>query len=238
MRQWITKCRKYKKQLSIGGISAVICAVICLVCCNIILPAKQNTQEISNEIAQLEEVSEPELHTMPQELPPAEPSVPTPTEEIENNENTTNQSNSNQTTEPTPSPETVQASASSETSEPNRSGGMAKSVEVNRGSSSAKNMGDMSYLGTFRTTAYCACESCSEGWGNRTATGVPARPNHTIAVDPKVIKLGSKVVIDGKEYIAEDTGGAIKGNKIDIYFANHAEAMRFGVRSKEVYLAK
>ena len=44
------------------------------------------------------------------------------------------------------------------------------------------------------------------------------------------------VVIFGKEYIAHDCGGAIKGNKIDIYFASHREALEFGRKSGEVYV--
>ena len=53
-----------------------------------------------------------------------------------------------------------------------------------------------------------------------------------IATDPKVIPLGSKVYIPyfDKVFIAEDTGSAIKGNKIDIYVNSHAEALAWGVR--------
>lgn len=51
---------------------------------------------------------------------------------------------------------------------------------------------------------------------------------HTIAVDPAIIPMGSTVIINGHEFIAEDVGGAIKGNRIDIYFDNHEEALKFG----------
>ena len=54
-------------------------------------------------------------------------------------------------------------------------------------------------------------------------------PYRTIAVDPKVIPLGSRVEINGQIYIAEDTGGAIKGNRIDMCVSSHAEAYRRGV---------
>lgn len=63
-----------------------------------------------------------------------------------------------------------------------------------------------------------------------------AKSNHTIAVDPSVIPYGSKVVINGKIYVAEDCGGAIKQNCIDIYFDTHEEASDFGVQYAEVYL--
>ena len=60
-----------------------------------------------------------------------------------------------------------------------------------------------------------------------TATGVVAQPNHTIAVDPTVIPYGTQVEINGIIYTAEDCGGAIKGNKIDIYFEEHWQAEQF-----------
>lgn len=113
-----------------------------------------------------------------------------------------------------------------------------ESVAVSRSMSAVPEMENYTYAGRFKTTAYCACASCSGKWGAQTASGVTATPNHTIAVDPSVIPLGTVVLIDGQEYVAEDTGGAIKGNRIDIYFSSHADALQFGVRDKEVYLAK
>lgn len=91
---------------------------------------------------------------------------------------------------------------------------------------------------TFLLTAYCPCHECSEGYGTNTATGVKARARHTIAVDPKVIKYGTKVIIDGVEYNAEDCGGKVKGNHIDIYFNTHEEVERFGVKYKKVRIIK
>lgn len=58
----------------------------------------------------------------------------------------------------------------------------------------------------------------------------------TIAVDPRVIPLGSKIRMNGKEYVAEDTGGAIKGKRIDLFVESHNEAMRFGKKLIEVYV--
>lgn len=94
----------------------------------------------------------------------------------------------------------------------------------------------MRSLGVFRTTAYCPCYRCSEGWGRRTCTGATARANHTIAVDPRVIPYGSKVMIGGVVYTAEDRGGAVKGNHIDIFFDTHAQTHQHGTRSEEVFL--
>ncbi|MCB5387374.1 3D domain-containing protein [Blautia glucerasea] len=92
-------------------------------------------------------------------------------------------------------------------------------------------------LGTFRITHYCPCSICCGPWANGvTSTGSTAVTNRTIAVDPTVIPYGSKVVIDGQVYIAEDCGGAIKNNRIDIYVGSHAEAEEKGVYETEVYL--
>ncbi len=97
-------------------------------------------------------------------------------------------------------------------------------------------------LGTFTLTAYCSCKKCCGKWsGGSTYSGVMPQEGRTIAVDPRVIPLGSRVYIDGYgEYIAEDTGSAIKGNRIDIYMDSHEAARWFaggaGSCKAEVYL--
>ena len=94
-------------------------------------------------------------------------------------------------------------------------------------------------------TAYCACEVCCGEWAlNRpldengeeiiyTASGARAYANHTIAVDPDVFPFGTVLVIDGVEYVAEDSGSAIVGKKIDIYFDDHETAWNFGLQHLE-----
>lgn len=74
-----------------------------------------------------------------------------------------------------------------------------------------------------------------------TASGSPTKRNpngySTIAVDPRVIPLGSKVYVEGYGYaIAEDIGGAIKGNRIDIFVTSESEAQSWGRRSVNVYI--
>ena len=82
----------------------------------------------------------------------------------------------------------------------------------------------------FTVTAYCGCEKCCGKTDRITATGTYAVEGVTIAVDPTVIPYGSLVDIEGiGTFVAEDCGGAIKGNKIDIYFEQHEDAMKFGV---------
>ena len=91
-------------------------------------------------------------------------------------------------------------------------------------------------LGEFKVTAYCPCPECSAQWGDTTYTGTMAEAGRTIAVDPEVIPLGSEVEIDGDTYIAEDIGGAVKGNHVDIYFNTHDAAIEWGRQFKEVLL--
>lgn len=93
------------------------------------------------------------------------------------------------------------------------------------------------YIGTFTVTAYCSCEECcGENASGKTSTGVKPKENRTIAVDPDVIPYGTVVVIGKKAYVAEDTGGAIKGKRIDIYFKDHEDAKKFGKKKYKVYL--
>lgn len=87
----------------------------------------------------------------------------------------------------------------------------------------------------FLLTAYCPCVKCSGSYGDITATGKRAVEGRTIAVDPNVIAYGTTVHIDGiGTRIAEDCGGLVKGNHIDIYFDCHSKAKAFGKRYAEV----
>lgn len=88
---------------------------------------------------------------------------------------------------------------------------------------------------TVRATAYTAyCNGCS----GVTATGQDLRANpeqKVIAVDPRVIPLGSKVHVEGYgTAIAGDTGGAIKGNKIDLFMPSKSDALNFGVQTIKI----
>ena len=77
-------------------------------------------------------------------------------------------------------------------------------------------------------TAYCPCRSCCGKDDGITYTGVPAQEGHTVAVDPAVIPLGAWVEINGELYHAEDTGGAIAGKRIDVFFEDHGRANDYG----------
>ena len=93
-------------------------------------------------------------------------------------------------------------------------------------------------LGEFKLTYYCACEICCDVETGITATGTPVVEGRTIAVDPTVIPYGTQVIINGHIFTAEDCGGAIKGNRIDIYVNDHDRANALGVNYAEVYLLK
>ena len=100
-------------------------------------------------------------------------------------------------------------------------------------------IGAYEYIGECTVTYYC-CEPyahvCGDGDG-LTATGLPVTPG-VVAVDPEVIPLGSTVIIDGQAYLAADTGGAIKGNHVDIAVATHQEADALGVTTAEVWVVE
>ena len=86
-------------------------------------------------------------------------------------------------------------------------------------------------LGNYKLTFYDPCVECNGNNLALTATGTTLTEGRTIAVDPSVIPLGSRVFIEGYGvFIAEDTGGAIKGNKIDIAVSTHERANELGVQ--------
>lgn len=105
-------------------------------------------------------------------------------------------------------------------------------------------------LGEYRLTAYCGCSKCCGKWGeNRpldengkpivyTANMSVAKEGVTIAADISILPYGTKVIIDGHEYIVQDKGGVINGNRIDIYFESHQDALNFGVQYKEIYIER
>lgn len=93
-------------------------------------------------------------------------------------------------------------------------------------------------MGEFKLTFFCPCEICSEGFGHETSSGKTARSEHTIAVDPAVIDIGSKVLIDGIVYTAEDTGGGVKGDHIDIFVESHEETLKRGVQYTNVWVVR
>lgn len=109
---------------------------------------------------------------------------------------------------------------------------MTASVSRGTNSSEAPTGGKEFYVTATAYTAYC------NGCSGITATGVNLKSNpnlKVIAVDPSVIPLGSKVWVEGYGYaVAGDTGGAIKGNKIDLFMSSKSEAYDFGRKKVRV----
>lgn len=88
----------------------------------------------------------------------------------------------------------------------------------------------------YITTAYCHCTKCCGKSDGITASGVKAVEGVTVAADTKILPFGTKVIIDGNTYTVQDRGGAIKGNRIDIYFDTHEKALQYGRQTKEVII--
>ena len=90
-------------------------------------------------------------------------------------------------------------------------------------------------------THYDVCSKCCGKTDGITASGAHATPYSTVAVDPSVIPLGAVLLVDYgdgaglRRYRAEDTGGAIKGSRIDLCVGSHAEAQQLGRRTATVY---
>ena len=103
-------------------------------------------------------------------------------------------------------------------------------------------------LGNFKLTAYCSCSLCCGKWANNRpvdengdeivygAIGERLSEGYSIAVDPSVIPYRTEVIINGHTYKAQDCGGAIKGDRIDVYFDDHQEALKFGIQYAEVFI--
>ena len=109
-----------------------------------------------------------------------------------------------------------------------------KNVTTSRSGSTVATTGQTKI---FKVTAYCACAKCCGKQTGITASGTRATAGRTIATSTQ-FKFGTKLLINGNVYTVEDRGGAIKGNKIDIYMDSHAEALKWGVKYLPVQVAQ
>jgi 3D (Asp-Asp-Asp) domain-containing protein len=95
------------------------------------------------------------------------------------------------------------------------------------------------YLGEYKLTHYCTEKRehiCGTGAGI-TATGTQVTSGRTIAVDPSVIPYGTEMYIEGYGWrIAEDCGGSVKGNHIDIAVEAHSQALSMGISYGGVWI--
>lgn len=90
---------------------------------------------------------------------------------------------------------------------------------------------------TCKITAYCSCSKCCGKSNGITAAGTVATAGRTVAASAKY-PIGTKLNIGGHIYTVEDRGGAITGNKIDIFVNSHSEALAWGVRYLPVSVAE
>ena len=93
-------------------------------------------------------------------------------------------------------------------------------------------------LGVFKITWYCPCRKCSGKWDHQTSSGAYATEGRTVAVDKHVIKEGTRLLINGHEYVAEDTGGGVRGHHIDIFNERHSTCLdlEHGEKYWEVFI--
>lgn len=96
-------------------------------------------------------------------------------------------------------------------------------------------------LGQVVTSGYCNCSICCGVWsGGPTASGAYPTANHTIAVDAAnpFVPMGTKVIMNGVEYVVEDTGNfAQYGVQFDVYYGDHSSASAHGHQTWEAYIA-
>lgn len=111
-----------------------------------------------------------------------------------------------------------------------RSGTTSRTLPSTTASSSANGQ-------IYKITAYCPCAKCCGKTTGITAMGTKATAGRTVAASSK-FSFGTKLNINGHTYTVEDRGGAIKGNKIDIFVNSHAEALAWGVRYLPVSVAQ
>ena len=94
-----------------------------------------------------------------------------------------------------------------------------------------------SKVGIYKVTAYCACSKCCGKSTGRTASGTRATAGRTVAASRR-FSFGTKLLINGKVYVVEDRGGAIQGNRIDVYMTSHSKALAWGVKYLPVQVIK
>lgn len=88
----------------------------------------------------------------------------------------------------------------------------------------------------YTVTAYCPCVKCCRKSNGITASGIKAVEGVTVAADTNILPFGTQLQIDGNIYTVQDRGGAIKGNRIDIYFDTHEKALQFGRQVKDIII--
>lgn len=168
-------------------------------------------------------------------------------EETKTSKSTTSSSKKSIKSTTSSSKKSTKSTSSSKSS--SYSGSSSKKTTTKRKKANLSNSGTVTYGGktytirkrlTVHSTAYTGSASENGGYANMTSTGVRPRAGRTLAVDPNVIPYGTRVYIPslGGVYVAEDCGGAIKGNKLDIFMSSSSQCQAWGRRNIEIYLLK
>ena len=106
----------------------------------------------------------------------------------------------------------------------------SRSSVTTRSSNSTSAESSSSSVKVYKVTAYCSCSKCCGSHANGyTSSGTKATAGRTVAA-PSNLAYGTKLNINGKTYVVEDRGGAIQGNRIDVYVNSHSEALAWGVK--------
>lgn len=94
------------------------------------------------------------------------------------------------------------------------------------------------YVGKLFLTSYCPCSKCCGHCTGITASGTKATAGRTIAADTNRFPFGTQLMINGVIYTVEDTGGAIKQDKLDVYYNTHSEALKGLYGWHDVYVVE
>lgn len=98
-------------------------------------------------------------------------------------------------------------------------------------------------IGQFYITGYCGCDECCGYWASvrhgkpvTGASGEILKQGFSIAADTDVIPMGTIIYIDGQPYKVQDRGSYIKGNRLDMYFETHEQALQFNSGYYDVFV--
>lgn len=182
------------------------------------------------EASEIVPVTEPQVQKVPIVIDFIEVTRPTePSEHVEHVENT-------EEIEKVPAKNEAKTEIETQPQSEDETESIEETEPIEEPESELESEPELKSLGRFKLTAYCACSKCCGKSDGITASGTKAKQGRTIAVDPKLISYGTKVVINGRTYIAEDCGGSIKQNRIDVFFNSHKDALNFGVQYAEVFI--
>lgn len=96
----------------------------------------------------------------------------------------------------------------------------------------------VAYIGKYKITYYCACKQCCGKEDGITASGVKVQEGVTVAADTSKLPFGTRIYIEDIGWrTVQDRGGAIKGNRLDIYISSHDDPMPYNVQNLDVWVA-